>query len=410
MAEATATAGSGLVRTQRRAWTLSRGCWRLVVLLGLAWVALLLLGGTAHAASSDEQPAPPRPAGIPLLGQALAGVGNLTAALPVREVATGLTAGDDAAAQPLATAVESATTAVTDAAAATTHVASAAAAAAPAYLPAADGLDSVGHLADTMKATAEATASGATLLDVKVPSISTLADPLVAGVGEQVDTATELAAGAVAALVAPVPVAHPIAAALAPTVAKAVGTVDVLTDVLTASTSVVTRTADGVVGAATGVLSPVLAVVTAPAGSIVVSAGGTGGASGPAVQPGVPTAVPTTVAGASSLTVAPIRGADATCPDALHRGPAVPPPDAGGHTIHLVAQPAPDTATVLPVPVSGAGSTTGNGGSAPTPVLDQALVRVESEPEFTAESNDPIDGPTGPMPGTPASDPAFSPD
>ncbi|HSX66218.1 hypothetical protein, partial [Nocardioides sp.] len=137
MAVATATAHSGQVRFQRRAWTMSRGCWRLVVLLGLAWVALVLLGGTAQAAPTEKPgdsaaPAAPRP--VPLLGQTLANVGTLVDELPLDHVTQRLTGSRTAVPQPLAEAVETATKTVATAADTAAKTASAVATAAPAYL------------------------------------------------------------------------------------------------------------------------------------------------------------------------------------------------------------------------------------------------------------------------------------
>ncbi|GGO90481.1 hypothetical protein GCM10011584_22350 [Nocardioides phosphati] len=417
MAEATATADGGLVRLQRRAWTTSRGCWRLVVLLGLAWVALLLIGGTAHAAPADEgrsDTPPTAPGPIPLLGQSLASLGTVAEALPIQPVTQVLTSGarstaaPEPVAQPVAHAVETVTQAAASATTPVAKAATSAAAAAPAYAPAVGGLQAVSGLTDSVRATAEDTASSGKLLDVKVPSFGATLTPVVAAAGEQVDAATQLAADAAVTLAAPLPVAYPLHQLLAP-VAHAV---DLTTDTLTSTATLAGRTADAAVARTTRALAPVLAAVTGPAGSIAVSGPGAGGSSGvPALQPGLPAAVPGSAAPAvTDVPAGAIRGTASVCSDDAHGGPAVPPPDASASSSHVVAQPASDIATVAPVPVSGAGSTTGGGGSAPTPAVDQTLVRVESEPEFTATTTEPIEGPTGPMPGTPADDPAFSPD
>lgn len=408
MAVATATAFSGQVCTQRRAWTMSRGCWRLVVLLGLAWVALLLLGGTAHAAPAGDETAPPGPAApgpVPLLGKTLAKVGALTASLPVDDVVRELSNGSPTRGlQPVADVVESSTATVASATDTAAQAASAAAAAAPASLPVADGLDAVTSLADSVRTTAEATAAEQNVLDVEVPSIAAAVVPVVAATAEQIDTTAQLVADTL--LSAPLPVARPLHATFAPVVAA----IDRATDVVTATSSLAATAVDGVVSTTTQLIAPVLAVVSSPAGSIAVSGPGNGSSAGsvPVGQP-VPGTVPDSGPHQPTQPSAMPR-IDDRVPDGTHGRPTVPPPDAAATSIDVVAQPASDIATVLPVPVSGAGSTTGNGGGAPTPVTDQTLVRVESEPEIVDDTTDPIEGPTGPMPGTPADDPAFSPD
>lgn len=410
MAVATATAFSGQVRTQRRAWTTSRGCWRLVVLLGLAWVALLLLGGTAHAAPADErrdEAAPAAPGPIPLLGQTLAKVGSTAGALPLEHVVQTLTgSGRTAVPEPVAETVAKTTQTLATATGTAATTASSAAAAAPAYLPVAQGADAAAGLADAVRATAEATASPDKLLDVKVPSIAASVTPVVDAVADQVDTTTHLVADAATVLTAPLPVARPLQAAVTPLV----HTIDLATDVVRATGSFAAGAVDGVVATTTRALAPVLAVVSAPAGSIAVSgAGGPGSATG-AASPPSPVVVATDAGAPRAYTASIPRQSDDRIPDGAHGRPTVPPPDLGSSSIDVVAQPASDIATVLPVPVSGAGSTTGNGGAAPTQALDQTLVRVESEPEVADDTTDPIEGPSGPMPGTPAADPAFSPD
>lgn len=410
MAVATATAHSGQVRFQRRAWTMSRGCWRLVVLLGLAWVALVLLGGTAQAAPTEKPgdsaaPAAPRP--VPLLGQTLANVGTLVDELPLDHVTQRLTGSRTAVPQPLAEAVETATKTVATAADTAAKTASAVATAAPAYLPAVDGLEVATGLADSVRATAEATAAEQELLDVAIPSIAATLSPVAAAAADQVDTTTQTVAATVEILSAPLPVAQPLNAAVAPLV----GAIDGATDAFVAATSLTATMVDGVVGATTRALDPFLAVVTAPAGSVGVTAtSGAGAGIGPVAQPDLNTINPGTDATGSDLPAPAALRADSALPDSTHGRPAVPPPDAATVSTYVVAQSASDIATALAVPVSGAGSTTGHGGSFPTPALDQTLVRVEAEPEFVTDSTDPIEGPTGPMPGTPCADPSFSPD
>lgn len=403
MAVATATALSGQVRSQRRAWTTSRGCWRLVMLLGLAWVGLILLGGTAHAAPAEkpgDNAAPTAPRPVPVLGQTLTNVGTLVDHLPLGNVTQALTGSRTAVPQPAADAVETATKTVAAAADTATKTASGLATAAPAYLPAVDGLEAVTGLADSVRATAEGTASEQKLLDVAVPSIGATVAPLAVAVADQVDTTTQAVTAAI--LTTPLPVAQPL-----------VGAIDRVTDVLVAGTSLTATVVDGVVGATTRTLDPPLAVVTAPAGSVAVAAtsgAGAGAGTGPGAQPDVNTIGSGPDAAEAGLPALTGPQADGTLPDSTHGRPAVPPPDASTVSTYVVAQPAPYIVASLPVPVSGAGSTTGHGGSFPTPALDQTLVRVESEPEFVADTTDPIEGPTGPMPGTPCADPSFSPD
>jgi hypothetical protein len=388
MAEATATAVSGQVRLQRRAWTTSRGCWRLVVLLGLAWLALVLLGGTAHAdpadvrrdASAPTAPRPAAPDALPLLGQTLADVGTLASA-PLEQVAQVVT-----------------TT--------TQTVAAAVPAAAPASAPALS-MAAASELADSVRATAVATATGPELLDVRLPSFEATIVPVVSGAAEQVHQAVHQAADAVTVLSAPVPLVQPLHDAVAPVL----GVVDLTRDVLASTGSFVGVTADAVVDRAADTLVPVLAAVSGPAGAIVVSGPGAAGAAGlPAPQPDLSTVIPGSQATATALPSGAVNGDDATCLEGTPGLPAVPPPDTTDSST-TVAHPASDTTTVAPVPVSGAGSTTGSGGgSAPTPGADLTLVRVESEPEHAAgTTGQPIEGPTGPMPGTPAADPVVLP-
>lgn len=404
MADATATADSGQVRPQRRAGTMSRGCWRFVVLLGLSWVALLLLGGTAHAAE-EPAPGPKRDQALPLLGKVLSNVGTVTEALPVREVTgtaaktlQGLNQRDVSIPEPVAEATQ-------------TVIANGATSAPktpPTQLPVLDAGDAVTTLVDSIAGSANATASGENLLDVKLPSITETVAPIVNSAARQLDTTTRVVADTTELLAVPLPLTRPLPHVLD----KLADTVDRTTDVLTSTAGAVTRTADTVVASLTDALAPVLDAVTGPAGSISVSVGG-GASTTTATTPALDLAVDATQEAGGVGGSAPASAGQHVdvLRDTATGGPAVPPPDASNDSTDVVAQPATDIVTTVPVPVSAAGSTTGHGGSAPIPSPDQTLVRVdESEPEFEVVITKPIEGPAGPMPGTPSADPAFSPD
>lgn len=406
MADATATARSGQVRPQRRAGTMSRGCWRLVVLLGLSWVALLLLGGTAHAAE-EPAPAAQRDQALPLLGQVLSDVDTVTEALPVREV-TGAAAKTLQGLNPRDVTIPEP---VTEAAEATTVAASHAASHAgtrPTRLPVIDSLDAVTVVADSVRETATATTPSENVLAVKLPSLTETVAPIVSGAARQLDTTTRLIADKAELLTVPLALDRPVSGVLD----SLAGTVDRTTDVLTSTAGAVTTAADTVVASLADALAPVLDAVTGPAGSISVSVGSgasTATATAPASDLGVGATGEMGTAGANPP--APAGEHVDVLHDTTTGGPSVPPPDATNDSTNVVAQPATDIVTTVPVPVSAAGSTTGNGGSAPSPSPDQTLVRVEeSEPEFEVVVTKPIEGPTGPMPGTPSADPAFSPD
>lgn len=407
MAVATATAQCGQVRSQRRAGTMSRGCWRLVVLLGLSWVALLLLGGTAQAAPSDVRRDEPAPVvsdrqAVPLLGKVLSTVGEVKDALPLDRGVAATTV-----AEPVGSVADTAAATVATATDAVATTVATATEKAPTSLPVVDAGDAVTELANTVRATADATGSSEKLLDVRLPSVSGTVAPVVQGVTEQIDTTTAAAVEAVELLAVPLPVSRPLTGALD----SVAGTVDAATDLVDAMTATTTRSVDAVVVTATVVLAPVLGAASGPVGSIGVAAPGSAvapatdtsatdaaeGVTGPVV---VGAAVPASIA--STSMGAPVESTTG--------GPSVPPPNAGTDSSDVAAQPAADIVTTVPAPMSGAGSTSGSGGSPTTPSLDQTLVRVESEPEFEVETTEPIEGPAGPMPGTPCVDPAFSPD
>lgn len=406
MAVATATASCGLVRSQRRARTMSRSCWRLVVLLGLSWVALLLLGGTAHATSSDSRNDAAAPVAsdrqeVPLIGKVLSTVGGVTDALPLDRAADKATV-----TEPVARVVETTTKTVASAAE-TVASATAVTDKAPAALPVLNAGDAVTSVANTVRATAEATSSGDELLDVRLPSVTETVAPIIGSVTAQVDTTIATAVDTVELLTVPLPVSRPLTGALD----AAAGTVDAATDLVDAVASAATRTVDSAVVATTSVLAPVLGGVTGPVGSIGVSAPGVNATTGTDTHPtGAEDGVTGPVV-AGAWVPASIAFTTASMPaESTAGGPSVPPPNAGTDSTDVAAQPAADIVTTVPVPVSGAGSTSGSGGSTTTPSLDQTLVRVESEPEFEVEITEPIEGPAGPMPGTPCVDPAFSPD
>lgn len=400
MADATATALRGQVRSQRRAGTMSRACWRLVVLLGLAWGAVLLLGGTAQAAPAAEHHRAggrdARPHAVPLLGQVLSTVDKVTHPR----------AKADKVAHPHVKATATATKLVATPKSVGAKVTTTTTHATQPTLPAAQLLGTVSAIANDVRDTAEATASSDSLLDVRIPTTSDIVTPTIAAVTDQIDATVH--AGAATLLTVPLPVTQPVAGLLE----AAAGAVDLTTDRLVTVTAGVTASVDTVVRRTTQAIAPVLNAVTGPAGSIVISTPGAGPSAGAApVSPGAPATDATATTAPRTTTDAPaarhldVRGSGATL-----GGPAVPPPDAT--PTHVVAQPAADIVTSLAVPMSGAGSTTGNGGSsAPAPSLDKTLVRVdESEPVFEDEAVEPIEGPTGPMPGTPSADPSFSPD
>lgn len=402
MAAATATAVGGQVRPR----AVRRTCWRLAVLLGLSWAAMLLLGGTAHAACDDatcEQAAAPRHPesrpGIPLLGELLAGADQPTSAQPLRQVADltvtaldGLRSTTPARTSDPATALD---------ALPALPAADADAPAAPAAPSASAGTDATGLLTTTVRDAVEATGEKLTLKDV--PSIRSTLTPLVDSLAGQVVGAADDAVDAVETLAAPLP----LAGGLTRTLRTAVGTLELASQLAVDTTGAVTGAVDEVVGTTAAVVGPIVERVTGPAG--------TGDAAGPGTGSGTGSGPTTAAAGADAgptLAVT-VRG-DATRahPDPGTRGltgPAVPPPDAT--VLTPAAQPAADTVTALPVPVSGAGSTSGNGGAAASaPRPDHPLARVTPEPSTARVGTTTVDCAAGPMPGTPAADPAFSPD
>lgn len=399
MPAATATAVGGQVRVP----ALRRTCWRLAVLLGLSWAALLLLGGTAHAACDEptcEQPSGPTGqetgAEVPMVGQLLASADDPTTTRPLQRVTDltttaldglrGTTPADDAADQ--GDAVDT-MPALPDAA-----VADDAPAAAPA---ATTGLD-VGEL---VTSTVEAT--GERLLLQDVPSVRSTVTPLVDGLARQVVGTADAAVDAVEVLAAPLP----LAGELTQTLRTAVDTLSRTTRLAVDATDTVTGSVDEVVGVTATVISPVISPVvekiTGPADA--------GDAAGPTTGSAPAPAAGSTGSG-PALGVVMVRvdgpqAGDQAATRALS-GPAVPPPNATA--LMPAVQPAADTVTALPVPVSGAGSISGNGGATSAPRPDHPLVRVVPGSAGAHEVTEPVACPTGPMPGTPAADPAFSPD
>lgn len=400
MTSATATAFGGQVRSGRGARALARGCWRLVILLGLSWAALLLLGGTAHAAcdepACDQAAGPAAPeaaADVPLVGKLLADAGDARAAKPLQQVADLATtavdslrrttpATPDAAPLPAADVIDEVTAPVT------------AADPAPAGVT---RVDAVGLLTNTVRSTADAT--GESLRLENVPSVRSTVTPLVDGLARQVVDSADAAVDAVEVLAAPLP----LAGGLTETLRTAVGALEMTARLAVGATDAVTGSVDDVVAVTSSVLSPVVDTVTGPIG--------TGDAAGPATDAG-PTPAPST-SGSE-----PVHRVVAIPVDAPHTaqvsdtralsGPAVPPPDA--LDVSYGMQSAADTVTALPVPVSGAGSITGNGGAPSAPRPDHPLARVAPEPAGTQQATAPVECPAGAMPGTPAADPVFSPD
>jgi hypothetical protein len=388
MEAATATASCGQVRSRRRARTLSRGGWRLVVLLGLSWVALLLLGGTAHAAPCEKQacvaapgarPTTPDAQPLPLVGEILAHAGDTTAALPVQQVA------------------DIATTALGG-------LAGKAPDAAAASLPVASSIDAVGAVAETVRSTADS-AGGEKLLDVKLPSATSTAAPLVAGLAGQAVSTAYAALESVEVLT----VRLPVAGGLTDTLRATTDTLDLTMQAVVGATYALAGATDQAVGLTGSVLSPILETITSPAGTIGVTVPGAGAGATSAPSPAADCFGSSPVPGEAAATQVHSAQAGQSLGGRALSGPAVPPPDSNAFTT-VAVQPAADIVTILPVPVSGAGFTSGNGGTTPAPRLDQTLVRVESGPTVEFKTTKPVEGHTGPMPGTPSADPAFSPD
>lgn len=394
MAPATATAAGGQVRSA----AVRRTCWRLALLLGLAWAALLLLGGTAHAtcdgptceqaAATDR--ADTRP-GVPLVGQLLASTDEPTPAQPLRQVADLTVAALDALGRT--------TPAVPDPDAEALPALPAAAEQDLAG-PAATDTAPVGVITNTVRDTLEDTGERLTLRNV--PSVRSTVTPLLDGLTRQVVETADDAVDAVEVLAAPLP----IAGALLPSLRTTVDALSRTARLAVGATDTLTQSVDEVVGVTAAALSPVAEVVERIAGTV-----GDGDTAGPVTGAGPSAAAGTTGSGpAFGVVMVRIDG-----PQAGHQpgsralpGPAVPPPS----TTDLVpaVQPAADTVSVLPVPVSGAGSISGNGGGTSAPRPDQPLVRVVPEDAGSHEVIEPVTRPTGAMPGTPAADPAFSPD
>lgn len=403
MTSATATASGGQVRSGRGARALARGCWRLVILLGLSWAALLLLGGTAHAAcdepACDQATSPAVPEAepdVPLVGKLLADAGDPRPTRPLQRVADlAATAVDGlrgtTPATPDATPLPA--TGTIDEVAAPVPAAQPA----PASPLQMTRIDAVGLLPNTVRSAADAT--GESLRLENLPSIRTTVTPLVDGLARQVVDSADAAVDAVEVLAAPLP----LAGGLTETLRSAVGALGMTAQLAVGATDAVTGSVDDVVAVTASVLSPVVDTVTGPIG--------TGDAAGPASDAG-----PTPAPGTSGSE--PVQRVVAIPVDAPHTaqvsgtralsGPVVPPPDA--LDVAYGMQSAADTVTALPVPVSGAGSITGNGGAPSAPRPDHPLARVAPEPAGTQQATAPVECPAGAMPGTPAADPVFSPD
>lgn len=410
MAAATVTASGGQVRSRRRVRALPHGCWRLAVLLGLAWTALLLLGGTAHATCDDaacEQPA--GPAGpeaqpeVPLVGKLLASVGDTPAASSLEQV-TDLTA--TVLGGPERTAPIVATDAPTDTAGPTQTNPSAG-----------KGSDAVELLADTVRGTADSVDGQLLIGGERLPSVRSTATSLVDGVARQVVRSADTAVDTVEALTVPLPLAGGLTETLRTTVGS---TLDLATRVAVDTTYAATGAVDRTVGLTSSVLSPVLSpvleTVTRPADTDDTddtdSTDGPGGSAGPGGSTGSPAASGTIASGlVLGVVAAPADAAQADQGPAARAlsGPGTPPPDTNRSTTPAV-QSAADTITTLAVPVSGAGSITGNGGTTSVPRLDQTPGRVEVGPTGEDRATEPVESFSGPMPGTPSADPAFSPD
>lgn len=419
MAAATVTASGGQVRSRRRAPALRRGCWRLAVLLGLSWAALLLLGGTAHAACDEpscDQPAPPAgPAaqpGVPLVGELLAGLDRTARATTLERI------GDLASATlgghqrtPSAGTPEHGTT--TD----------------PTAMPVADVIDPVRGaaeptagiatapigsepapaLADTVRTTA-GSVNHQLLVGEGLPSVRSTAAPLVDRLAREVTRSTTSAVATVEALTVPLPVASGLSGALRSTIDSTVSLATRLAvDTTYATAGAIDRTIGLTSSLVSPVLSPVLETVAEPRPND--RADGPGSAAGPGTSTSSPVASDTPGTGlVLRVDAAPVDAAQPAADGATRAlpGPGTPPPDTSGLTTPAV-QPAADT-TTLAVPVSGAGSITGTGGSPSVPRLDQTPVRVEGAPTGVIATTEPVTCFSGPMPGTPAADPVFSPD
>lgn len=418
MAAATVTASGGQVRSQRRARALRRGCWRLAVLLGLSWAGLLLLGGTAHAACDEptcDQPAAPAvpeaQPGVPLVGELLARLDGTVAATTleqVRDLTTATLGGHqrtpsadtpepgttDHAAAPVADAIEPTRDAAEPAASS---------------LAAPSASDPALRLADTVR-TAAGTVNRQLLVGEGLPSVRSTAVPLVDQLAREVTRSATAAVGTVEELTVALPVAAGLSPALRSTIDSTVSLATRLAvDTTHAATGAIDRTVGLTSSLVSPVLSPVLETVAGPRSAD--GADRPGSAAGTGTSTGSPVASDSPGAGlVLRLAAAPADAAQPAADFAARAlpGPGTPPPDATGQTTPAV-QPAADT-TTLAVPVSGAGSITGTGGSPSVPRLDQTPVRVEGAPTGVIGTTEPVTCFSGPMPGTPAADPAFSPD
>jgi hypothetical protein len=390
MAATAATAICGRrVRVQSRVRAVPRGLWRLLVLLGLAWIGCLLLGGTAYAA---ERPAPsPDPASTPLapvIDQVLGTTDALVPALPVRELVGGVTKPNPVGQVP---------------AAVTTTVAEIPPAAVTTVAPA--------HAADATATAVTAVHEVGKVDAPELPRLADIVDPVVTQTTAQLRSTVAATVDLVEKATAPIPVVASITQQVGGTTRDAADGASRLVNVTTyAAAGGVDAVLDQTSSALAPVLSPVLQTLTAIS---QIGAGGSASASASGVS-GVPGSTLGFVAGAPTPTgAAPAAWSGAVLNPQSYNGPAVPPPDATASAASSTVQSASAIDTTLSVPVSGAGSTasgSGSGtGSAGGPDLAKVLVELLSR--RTAKSVAPkTEAPVRPMPGTPLADPGFSPD
>ena len=381
MAATAATAFCGRrARVQSRVRAVPRGIWRLLVLLGLAFVGCVLLGTTAYA-SDTPPPSPPTatpaPASLagpaaPVLDQVLDTTDALVPALPVRdivgEVTEPITSGD--------LPVDAAT------------VAEIPAAAVPVVKPVAPAAVHAPELPE-------------------LPHLTDVVAPVITGTTSQLRSTVSATTDLVDQVAAPIPFVGSVTQQAGGTTRDVVERTTSLVDVTTyAAAGGVDAIVEQAVPALSPVLSPVLQTLTA-LGQLGVA--GSGPATSGGIQ-GVP-GYGGDIAGAPTTTVAaPVAWADLLLTSQSENGPGVPPPDA---TASSSVQSASAIVTTLPVPVSDAGSTvvgsgsgTGSaGGSDLAKVLVERLSR-RSAPSFAPKTEAPV----RPMPGTPLADPGFSPD
>lgn len=405
MAATAATAICGRrARVQSRVRALPRGIWRLLVLLGLAFVGCLLLGTTAYASDTPAPspvtatPAPDGPAGpaAPVLDEVLDTTDALVPALPIRDIVGGVTKPVTSGGLPV------------DA----TTVAEIPAAAAPAVEPVApaavDALETL-EVTDPVSKATNATAGQVAVHAPELPELPHLTDvvaPVITGTTSQLRSAVSATTDLVDQVAAPIPLVGSVTQQTGSATRDAVERTTSLVDVTAYAAA---GGVDAIVGQAVPVLSPVLSPVLqtlTTLGQLGV-AGSSPATSGVQGVPGYGG----DIAGSPATTVAaPVAWADLVLTSQSENGPGVPPPDANASSS---VQSASAIDTTLPVPVSDAGSTvvgsgsgTGSaGGSDLAKVLVERLSR-RSAPSFAPKTEAPV----RPMPGTPLADPGFSPD